>query len=69
MKIEKRAYIAPTLTVVTFKSERGYCSSQRSMSIFNGVLGMGQNASEKGDGQEMWTVESYSGSGWSDGGW
>ena len=66
MKTEKKTYLAPTLTVVTFKPERGYCVS---MLIFDGVLGMGQHASEKGNGQEVWTEETYSGSGWSDGRW
>ena len=68
MKTEKKAYIAPNLTVVTFKSERGYCSSILNMLVFDGVLGMGKHASEKGNGQELWTEEYYSGD-WSNGGW
>ena len=69
MKTEKKTYIAPNLTVVTFKPERGYCSSNLNMLVFDGVLGMGQQASEKGNGQEVWTEENYSGAGWSDGAW
>ena len=56
---EKKEYMAPELTVVTFKAERGYASSQL---LFFG-LGLGQ--SHAADGQETWVIDNYSGTtGW-----
>jgi len=69
MKTEKKAYIAPDLFVVNSVPELGYCASSVETLFFDGVLGMGQYASEKGNGQEVWTEENYSGAGWSDGAW
>ena len=58
---EKKEYMAPELTVVTFKAERGYATSSLSAAFFG--LGLGQ--SHAADGQETWQIDNYSGTeGW-----
>lgn len=67
MKKEKKAYTAPELTVVTFKTERGYAASydMNAMS-FLGVFGLNSGSyASSGGGLETWEEDnSYSGSGW-----
>ena len=60
MKNEKKEYTAPELTVVTFKTERGYAASG---------LGLSYTFTEdpvQGRSQESWTNDnSYLGNSWS----
>ncbi len=57
MKNEKKEYMAPEMTVVTFKAERGYAVSNPLLSM---VLGM----TDVPDDQEIWQVDNYEGAGW-----
>ncbi len=60
MKNEKKEYLAPLLTVVSFKAERGYAESEPPF------YGLGLGVENIHDGQEVWLVDNYSGSGWTD---
>ena len=53
----KKQYIAPTLTVVTFKTERGYAQSSLNATRFrlNSLLGL--NAHDIYSNQEAWGAE------------
>ncbi len=59
MKKEKNEYMAPELTVVTFKAERGYAESE----TFFGLL-LSFIDPTPTNGQEIWEIDNYSGSGW-----
>ena len=43
--MNKKQYVTPELTVVTFKAERGYAGSQRFLSLMFGETGIAQKAS------------------------
>lgn len=60
MKDEKKQYTAPELTVVTFKTERGYAVSTP---VFDGLFGLGAS-NAGGGGQEVWEEDTYEGTGW-----
>ena len=60
MKKEKKEYMAPELTVVTFKAERGYAES----GFFGLLLPHCTEPTPGGDGQEVWEIDTYSGAGW-----
>lgn len=59
MKKDKKKYMVPVVTVVTFKTERGYA-----LSIPMFALGLDDDWNDSNEGQETWIQESYSGSGW-----
>ena len=47
----KKQYIAPELTVVEFKAERGYASSTLNLKLISAIVGI--NAFS----QEIWTID------------
>lgn len=57
MKNEKKEYMVPELTVVTFKAEHGYAVS-------NPLLSVGLSMTNAANGQEIWQVDNYTGAGW-----
>ena len=63
---DKKEYIAPELTVVTFKTERGYAASADGAvkSAFIGLLSLSGESSYNTFGNENWTNDDALNSGW-----
>ena len=66
--MEKKQYIAPMLTVVTFKVERGFALSNGfgPQNSFLGLVGLetDQVQGYNTQGQQNWHESDYFGSGW-----
>jgi len=63
--MNKKEYIAPTLTVVTFKTERGYAASGYGPDhAFLGLLSLEFENDYNAQGQENWNESSAFGSAW-----
>ena len=61
----KKEYIAPTLTVVSFKAERGYAASgNRSISTFLSLNFLDAGNDFNSQGQENWEEDNSFGSSW-----
>lgn len=65
--MEKKEYITPTFTVVSFKIEQGYAlSGYGQQNTFLGLLGLEQDIAEdyNAQGQQNWHQSNYFGSSW-----